>query len=566
MDSAAVVIDNTLPSVTSVSISPTAGTESTTFTCQPSGWVDPDPGDVEAYLYEWFVGPAGAEVASVTTATIDGTSFDKGDSVYCTATPLDGQSAGSMLASIAVLVDNTVPTATAVSIEPSMAYTDTTLSAVANGWSDPDPADTEDYLYEWFVDGAPAGTDSATLDGSWFVLGEEVTLTATPQDGTASGSPVSSVGVSILNTTPSPPVVAISPAQPTPDDDLVCSITTPASDPDVDDAGQLPLAYDFIWSLGDSPQAMWDETGLDASGTATVDASATLEGDVWYCDASAHDGQTQGTSSVQSVTPVGTAGCSTSGSTAGSCSDSNTDSCDGCEDGELRNTLTLANQQFNFNWNPGLYSTTAATLEAWFLNSDFSGSSTDHLLTTQALDLRIGTSHNSVLDNDDLLPSGQNGGGAYANALGCYGGTTTTGAEVRARSNSKVNSGGWHHLACVFDQGELRIYFDGVLEFSYFPGGELDPPTNSVAVGFNVGAPNQDVEGSVDEVRYSSVARYGADFTPARRHSPDCATVFLWHMDDVPGTTAEDAGPDGHDLTGTNSTDFAADDCYGGLF
>jgi hypothetical protein len=559
-------IANTSPSISAVSVAPTSGTEATTFTCLPSGWVDPDPADVETYLYEWFVGPSGAEVASVTNATIDGTNFNKGDSIYCEATPTDGQSMGNMLASSAVLVDNSVPSVSAVSIDPATAYTDTLLSAVPSGWSDVDPADTEDYLYEWFVEGAPAGTDSATLDGSYFVLGEEVTVTITPQDGTASGSPVSSVGVTILNTAPSAPVVAISPTQPTPDDDLVCSIMTPASDPDVDDGVQGALLYNFIWSLGYSPQPGWAATNLDASGTATVDSSATLGGEVWYCDASAHDGQAQGPSSLQSVTPVATAGCSTSAGIPGTCSDSNTDPCDGCDSGELRNTLTLNYQQFDFGWNPALYSTSTATLEAWFLNSWFAGSSTDYLFTTGALDLRIGTSNPNVLDNADLLPSGQTGRGSYANALGCYGGFTTTGAEVRARSNSKVNTGGWHHLACVFDQGELRIYFDGVLEFSYVPGGDLSPPIFSVFGGFNIGAVNRDVEGSVDEVRYSSVARYGADFIPAQRHSPDCATVFLWHMDDAPGATAEDAGPDGHDLTGTILTDFAADDCYGGLF
>ena len=75
-----VTIDNTAPSITGVSISPTSGGENTTFTCTPTGWSDVDPADTTpGYTWAWTV----AGGASVTTQTIAGASFDASGKIRC---------------------------------------------------------------------------------------------------------------------------------------------------------------------------------------------------------------------------------------------------------------------------------------------------------------------------------------------------------------------------------------------------------------------------------------------------------------------------------------------------
>ena len=62
-------VSNTPPSISGVTISPSAGTETTTFTCLPVGWTDVDPADsIPGYTWQWTVNGN----SSVSTQTIDG--------------------------------------------------------------------------------------------------------------------------------------------------------------------------------------------------------------------------------------------------------------------------------------------------------------------------------------------------------------------------------------------------------------------------------------------------------------------------------------------------------------
>ena len=45
LSSAELQVQNTPPNITGVTIDPAGGTEESVFTCVPSGWADPDPGD-----------------------------------------------------------------------------------------------------------------------------------------------------------------------------------------------------------------------------------------------------------------------------------------------------------------------------------------------------------------------------------------------------------------------------------------------------------------------------------------------------------------------------------------
>jgi len=302
--SSVVTVDNTLPSISSVTIDPTAGDEGTTFTCLPAGWVDPDPADATPdYSFQWYVGAAGSELASVTTETIDGASFDRDDSIYCEVTPINevGSSlpaeAGTPLASASLVVANTVPQITSASIDPTGATTSDTLYAYLVGWTDAD-GDGADYLYQWWIESpsgsvANGGTDWA-LASTEFVRGDSITLEVTPTDGTDSGTMVTAGPVVIANTSPGAPVVSASPGSPQSSDDLVCSIATESADPDVDD-GIDSLSYDFEWLDDNGPSAYVLLAGT-ASSTLNVPSAETNEGDTWTCEVTSSDSEGAGTS------------------------------------------------------------------------------------------------------------------------------------------------------------------------------------------------------------------------------------------------------------------------------
>ena len=93
-----IVVQNTLPGVLQVTLTPLTVTKLEILTCAYEGWSDPDPADTEAtVVWSWWraledgteeqlVGAGEAELAaSVLTA---------GDQVRCRVTPMNGEDAG----------------------------------------------------------------------------------------------------------------------------------------------------------------------------------------------------------------------------------------------------------------------------------------------------------------------------------------------------------------------------------------------------------------------------------------------------------------------------------------
>ena len=131
------------PTIEGVDLLPDPAYESSTLTCSPYGWTDPSGGD-EGYGYAWTVNDA--DLAGVATQTLDGDSFDKGDSVRCRATPDNGRTTGSPVTSGAVVISNSVPTDPVVNISPSPAGAGADLACGVTPSLDPDPADNRHLL------------------------------------------------------------------------------------------------------------------------------------------------------------------------------------------------------------------------------------------------------------------------------------------------------------------------------------------------------------------------------------------------------------------------------------
>ncbi len=177
---------------------------------------------------------------------------------------------------------NTAPVATSVSLTPSDAGTDDTLTATVATFD----ADGHDVTvsYAWVVNGSPIGETGETLDGAlWFDKGDEVAVTVTPNDGQDDGTSLTSAVVTIANTAPVAPVAAISPSSPSEADDLLCEVSTEAADADGD-----ILGYAATWTVDGVASSAATTTTLSGD---TVPASATSGSEVWACTLTASDGE-----------------------------------------------------------------------------------------------------------------------------------------------------------------------------------------------------------------------------------------------------------------------------------
>jgi hypothetical protein len=284
-----VTISNTPPVLASVSVSPSTAYESSTLTCTPGTTTDADGTTSFTYSYAWYVN---ASLIAPTTSTLTGTYFSKGNTVYCKATPNDGTSAGSAATASSVTISNTAPVMSSASLTPTTAYESSTLTCSPSA-SDAD-GDTVTYSYAWYKNSSLIAATSATLTGSSFSKGDTVYCRVTPTDGTTAGSASSSSTVTISNTAPTAPVIAIDPTSPEASvDDLFCDLNTASTDADGD-----TITYTFTWTKNGTAVASsvpYNSLYIDDA----VYSTSLTSGEVWICKVTASDG-TASSSTVSS--------------------------------------------------------------------------------------------------------------------------------------------------------------------------------------------------------------------------------------------------------------------------
>lgn len=206
----AVTIRNALPTLTSVTLTPTNATRTDVFACAHQGWADAD-GDPVEVAYAWVeVTAAGDVPLAETSATLASSALDAGDRVACIVTPRNGTELGAPVRSNTASVANTPPTLSSVTLSPSPAYANSTLTCTASGYSDPD-GQPASYVWAWTRNGTPLAQTSATLTGP-FVKGDRYRCFATPSDGIDAGPQVGSLELTIQNSLPSIASASVSPA------------------------------------------------------------------------------------------------------------------------------------------------------------------------------------------------------------------------------------------------------------------------------------------------------------------------------------------------------------------
>ena len=271
VDSNAITIGNTAPSIDSVAITPYPATTSDPLTCSYSGWFDLDDDADTDTAITWAINGTDASTGDTLS-----TGYVGGDTVTCTVTPDDGTDAGTALTT-SLVITNTPPELTSVSLTPTAAVEGDTLTCTPDTATDAD-GETVAYAYAWSVDGIDPGITTDTLGSADFSRDQSVFCTVTPSDGTESGDPVNSNTVVIGNTAPSIDSVSIAPDPAQAADTLTCSYSGFAdADGDADES---------TW--------LWTVDGSDAGSDTTL-AGAFSGGSVVVCTVTPNDGTDTGT-------------------------------------------------------------------------------------------------------------------------------------------------------------------------------------------------------------------------------------------------------------------------------
>ena len=252
------------PEVTIVPASPRTGDDL-------SAMVD-EEGAAEGSTYAYAWTQDGTPRADLTSATVPASETAKGDVWEVIVTTVDGATAGAE-----TTILNTAPAVT-LTLTPEAPTTVDALNARATATdADGDPVTL---TYAWAVDGElqPDATDTIPADRT--AHGQRWSVTVTPSDDEEVGTP-EIAEVTIGNTGPTAPVVALTPTDAREGDPLTCAVLTPATD--VDDE---PVEHTFTWDV----DGVAYEGATDSALESVVDGADVVAGQTWTCRAVASDG------------------------------------------------------------------------------------------------------------------------------------------------------------------------------------------------------------------------------------------------------------------------------------
>ena len=200
----------------------------------------------------------------------------------------------------------------------------------------------------------------------------------------------------------------------------------------------------------------------------------------------------------------------------------------------------------------------------------------DYLSVPSSSDFNFGSSDftleawvkRSAVDSQHVLTGFSNGSGVIRAFFMDIDNDNTVRFIIREAdlTSNTANSTGtidtnWHHIAGVRDGNTLRIFIDGVADGTAdVTGKSAADGTSVLGIGTIAGSASE-LNGYMDEIRISDVARYTTTFTPSTTaFVADSNTKLLIHSDFNGGLGADSSG-NKNDFTPTNlvATDVVID-------
>lgn len=200
-----------------------------------------DPNGPFQFLYEWYA--KDVKVENETSITYQPSAYEKGDSVYCTATPNDFNEfgTGSAVTSTTVTLVNSPPTVAYVRVEPADLFTLTDAVCAIGELTDVDGDLNFDVTYNFYVNDEKV-SETNSLAHTDFKSGDIVRCEVFASDGFDTSASNPSDAVTVQNTPPVVTELKIEPAAPLASGNVTCSVVTVADD-DNDD----PAKFVYVW-------------------------------------------------------------------------------------------------------------------------------------------------------------------------------------------------------------------------------------------------------------------------------------------------------------------------------
>ena len=290
MDTETTTIVNSQPTIDSIEITPNASVEvGTVLTCSATS-SDYEDGTLIP-TYEWTTN--GAVVSSVDTYVVDGAEANLGDVITCTVTVIDSDN--QMVSDdVGVVVQNTAPVVSDVSISPSFAVTNDAILTCTPTIEDPNETVIGNFV--WRRNGNQMAVGSTVDLSNFNVLPTDVidcVVSATDNQGASDSA---SASVTIGNRSPVVGIPTISNTAPEVGETITCSAIV------TDDDGEVPTVT-YEWTDG--------QNTLGTAADLTLSASDFSAGDVVVCTVTAEDnfGATAGSSNLATIADSGNAGC-----------------------------------------------------------------------------------------------------------------------------------------------------------------------------------------------------------------------------------------------------------------
>ncbi|BDG02535.1 PQQ-binding-like beta-propeller repeat protein [Anaeromyxobacter oryzae] len=198
-------------------------------------------GDAVAYHYRWKV-DGQVRNLPLLAAQLPAGLARKHQRVTLEARAFDGQLEGPP-ASVELEVQNSPPSAPKVLVVPARPRKGEALRATfAVPAADAD-GDAIGYRFTWRKNGQPlaVGGDGREVPGTEVARGDRFEVTVVPNDGEVDG-PAGTASVTVANTPPSPPRIAVEPRRPKGGETLKLVVLEPARDADGDDV-RLAIAW-----------------------------------------------------------------------------------------------------------------------------------------------------------------------------------------------------------------------------------------------------------------------------------------------------------------------------------